>query len=190
MDETPITELLVRWREGAPDAEAALMNVVYPLLRELARSRLKRGSFQAITLDPTELVNEAYARLQIARETPWRDRVHFFAISAKIIRGLAVDYVRARLADKRGGDTVFVSFDLAAEQAGPHSDAGVDVLAIDAALAELEREDAVCARIVELKYFSGLTTAEIAEACGISSATVVRHWRFARAWLADKLGTS
>ena len=189
MHDTPITELLVRWREGAPDAEAALMNAVYPLLRELARSRLKRGSLQAITLDPTELVNEAYGRLQIARETDWKDRVHFFAISAKIIRGLAVDYVRSRLADKRGGDTVFVSFDLAEQQAGD-SDASIDVLAIDRALAELEREDAVCARIVELKYFSGLTTAEIAEACDISGATVVRHWRFARAWLADKLGAS
>jgi RNA polymerase sigma factor (TIGR02999 family) len=184
MHDTPITELLARWREGAPDAETALMNAVYPLLRELARSRLHRGSAHAITLDPTELVNEAYARIKIARETEWKDRVHFFAISAKIIRGLAVDYVRSRLADKRGGDVVFVPFDVAAEEAQSGT---VDVLAIDRALAELEREDPVCARIVELKYFSGLTTAEMAEACDISTATVVRHWRFARAWLADRL---
>jgi RNA polymerase sigma factor (TIGR02999 family) len=188
MVESPITDLLVRWREGKPDADAALMNAVYPVLRELARMRLHRGSQPAVTLQPTELANEAYARLQVARGTDWQSRVHFFAITAKIIRGLAVDYARSRDADKRGGNVVFVPLDAAANEASHDAgSASVDILAINAALDELERQDAMSARIVELKYFSGLTTAEIAEACGISSATVVRQWRFARAWLADRL---
>lgn len=188
MVETPITDLLVRWREGSPDADAALMNAVYPVLRELARMRLNRGSQPVVTLQPTELANEAYARLQVARGTDWQSRVHFFAITAKIIRGLAVDYARSRDAEKRGGNLVFVPLEAAGDQAtSDGAGESIDILAINAALDDLERQDALSARIVELKYFSGLTTAEIAEVCGISSSTVVRQWRFARAWLADHL---
>lgn len=186
MVEVPITDLLVHWREGKPDSEAALMNAVYPVLRELARARLRRGSSPSITLQPTELAHEAYARLQIARETDWQSRVHFFAISAKIIRGLAVDYMRSRVADKRGGGAaIFVTLESAEHlpDGAAHAD---ELLAVDEALTELERQDPLSARIVELKYFSGLTTEEIAEACGVSSATIVRQWRFARAWLDRK----
>lgn len=180
---TPITELLARWRAGEPDAASGLMRVVYPLLRELARSRLSRQG--SATLQPTELANEAYARLHQVRTTDWVSRAHFFAFSAKVIRGLAVDHVRARASDKRGGNIVLLPLDDATEVAADGS--GVDLLAVDQALTELEGEDAVLAHIVELKFFSGLSTDEIAEACGLSRASVVRRWRYARAWLADRL---
>lgn len=180
---TPITELLARWRAGEPDAANGLMRVVYPLLRELARSRLSRQG--SATLQPTELANEAYARLHQVRTTDWVSRAHFFAFSAKVIRGLAVDHVRARVSDKRGGNITLLPLEGAADVAADGG--GVDLLAVDQALTELEREDAVLAHIVELKFFSGLSTDEIAEACGLSRASVVRRWRYARAWLADRL---
>ncbi|HSX59472.1 MAG TPA: ECF-type sigma factor [Tahibacter sp.] len=179
-----ITDLLERWRAGEADAADALMRAVYPMLREIAGMRLRRYA-RGATLQPTELANEAYARLHQARATDWRDRAHFFAFSARVIRNLAVDHVRARGRDKRGGDVVLVP--LADAHELPQLAPDVDVLAIDRVLSELEREDAELAQIVELKFFSGLETDEIAEACGISRATVVRRWRYARAWLAARL---
>jgi RNA polymerase sigma factor (TIGR02999 family) len=157
--------------------------VVYPLLRELAQARLGRQS--NATLQPTELANEAYARLHQVRTTDWASRAHFFAFSAKVIRGLAVDHVRARISDKRGSGLVLLPLDDAADVAIDTD--GVDLLAVDQALTELEREDAVLAHVVELKFFSGLSTDEIAAACDLSRASVVRRWRYARAWLADRL---
>jgi len=185
MPSTPITELLARWRAGEPEAADRLMRVVYPLLRELAHSRLGRQS--NATLQPTELANEAYARLHQVRTTDWASRAHFFAFSAKVIRGLAVDHVRARVSDKRGSGLVLLPLEDAADVAIDAD--GVDLLAVDQALTELEREDAVLAHVVELKFFSGLSTDEIAEACSLSRASVVRRWRYARAWLADRLKT-
>ena len=185
MDEQPpITDLLLRWRSGQTEAAGALMRAVYPLLRELAQARLRR-QVQSITLQATELANEAYARLHDLRDTDWQSRAHFFAFSARIIRGLAVDHVRARDAEKRGGDSVLLPLEEAEQEA--FSGGGLDVLAVDQALDELEKEDPVLARIVELKFFSGLSTDEIAEACGISRASVVRRWRYARAWLAARI---
>lgn len=184
-NDPPITELLLRWRAGASDADDALMRAVYPVLRELAQARLRRG-VATPTLQATELANEAYARLHQARATDWQNRAHFFAISAKIIRGLAVDHVRARASEKRGGDIVLLSLDQALDQADGQA-GSYDVLSVDQALTELEQEDALLAQIVELKFFSGLDTDEIAEACGISRSGVVRRWRYARAWLANHL---
>lgn len=187
-NDPPITELLVRWRAGQSDADEALMRAVYPVLRELAQARLRKG-VATPTLQATELANEAYARLHQARGTDWQNRAHFFALSAKIIRGLAVDHVRARASEKRGGDVVMLPLDQALDQ--PDGQSGsYDVLSVDQALTELEREDAQLAQIVELKFFSGLDTDEIAEACGISRSGVVRRWRYARAWLADRLHTN
>jgi RNA polymerase sigma factor (TIGR02999 family) len=183
---TPITELLTRWRAGEPDAADGLMRVVYPLLREIAQSRLNRQG--GATLQPTELANEAYARLHQVRTTDWTSRAHFFAFSAKVIRGLAVDHLRARASDKRGGGFALLPLESAVGVAAETG--GVDLLAVDRALTELEREDAVLAHIVELKFFSGLSTDEIAEACGLSRASVVRRWRYARAWLADHFKAS
>lgn len=188
-NDPPITELLVRWRAGQSDADEALMRAVYPVLRELAQARLRKG-MATPTLQATELANEAYARLHQARGTDWQNRAHFFALSAKIIRGLAVDHVRARASEKRGGDVVLLPLDQALDQADNSQGGSYDVLSVDQALTELEQEDALLAQIVELKFFSGLDTEEIAEACGISRSGVVRRWRYARAWLADRLHSS
>jgi RNA polymerase sigma factor (TIGR02999 family) len=189
MNESDITGLLNRWGAGDREAEVELMRIVYPIMRDLARARLRRlpGEF---TLRATELANEAYTRLAVGN-VDWKSRTHFFAVTARAIRNVVVDYVRAQSAEKRGGDLPFVPLDLAADVAGEDAvDLRVDWLGVDAALTELQALDAGIARVVELKFFSGLTTDEIADAASVSRATVVRDWRFARSWLADRLGAS
>ena len=184
-----ITALLGRWRAGDRAAEAELMQLVYPVMRDLARLRVRRMPSD-FTLRATELANEAYTRLAQS-DVDWRDRAHFFAVAARAIRNTVVDYVRAQTADKRGGDLPFVPLELAAEVAGEDTiDLRVDWLSVHTALDELESFDAEISRVVELKFFSGLNTDEIAEATGVSRATVVRDWRFARAWLADRLSAT
>lgn len=184
---TPITELLARWRHGDREAENALVEAVYPVLRDLARSRLRRHPNE-LTWQATELANEAYLRLAKAEGRDWENRTHFFAIAAKVMRGLVVDHARARDADKRGGGIPFVSLDRIDAQDGAALDLGVDWLAVHEALNELEAKDALAARVVELRVFVGLSVEEIAEACASSTATIGRHWRFARVWLAQRLG--
>jgi RNA polymerase sigma factor (TIGR02999 family) len=182
-----ITALLGRWRTGDRAAEAELMHCVYPVMRDIARMRVNRMPSD-FTLRATELANEAYTRLALG-DIDWKDRAHFFAVAARAIRNIVVDYVRAQNAEKRGGDLPFVPFELADDVAGEELiDLRVDWLSVHTALDELEVLDAGVSRVVELKFFSGLNTDEIAEAAGISRATVVRDWRFARAWLADRLG--
>jgi len=184
-----ITELLNEWRQGNRSAQADLMRIVYPALRDLARARVGRMS-QDFTLRATELVNEAYARLA-GSHIDWQDRAHFFAVASRAIRNIVIDYIRAQGAEKRGRDLPFVPLELAAETAGDDFvDLRVDWLNVHAALNELESFDASVAHVVELKFFSGLTTDEIAEVTGVSRATVVRDWRFARAWLARRLGAA
>jgi RNA polymerase sigma factor (TIGR02999 family) len=184
-----ITALLARWREGDRSAESALMNAVYPVLRSLARARLRRTS--ELTFSATEIANEAYARLARGDGIAYQDRGHFFAVAARAMRNFIVDHLRARGSDKRGGDLPLVSLDHADTDAGaaPHDliDLRVDWLAVHEALLRLEGVDADCAQVVELKFFSGLTTEEIAAARGVSRSTVVRHWRFAKAWLTAEL---
>lgn len=184
-----ITILLERWRNGEKPAADALLQAVYPVLRDIARSRLLRtpGDF---TLSATELANETYARLAGKKSIEYRDRTHFFAMAARAIRYYVIDHVRARNSEKRGGQLPFVPLhELGADEPGSSDgiDLRVDWLAVHAALDALERIDQGCAQIVELKFFSGLTLDEIAEATGISRASVVRNWRFAKAWLADQL---
>lgn len=181
-----ITELLARWRAGNREAEAALMQAVYPALRDIARARLRHASSD-FTLRATELVHEAYSRL-VGVDVDWQSRAHFFAIASRAIRNVVVDHQRAQSAEKRGRDLPFVPLEIAADEAGECTvDLRVDWLAVHEALTELEVVDSQSARIVELKFFSGLTTDEIAAASGIPRATVVRNWRFARAWLAQRL---
>jgi RNA polymerase sigma factor (TIGR02999 family) len=185
--DSDITGLLGRWRAGDRAAEAQLMQLVYPVMRDIARMRVRRMPSD-FTLRATELANEAYTRLA-ACNVDWQDRAHFFAVAARAIRNIVVDHVRAQDAEKRGGDLPFVSLELADESAGDAIDLRADWLSVHAAIDELEALDAGVSRVVELKFFSGLNTEEIAEAAGVSRATVVRDWRFARAWLADRLGT-
>jgi RNA polymerase sigma factor (TIGR02999 family) len=185
--EEDITGLLHAWRGGSSSAEQDLMRAVYPVLRELARARSARLPSD-FTLRPTDLVNEAYLRLA-GYPVEWKDRAHFFAVSARVIRNIVVDYVRARGAEKRGGDLPFIALDLAHDVVGEDGiDLRVDWLGVHTALDELEALHARVARVVELKFFSGLTNEEIAEATGSSRSNVVRDWRFARSWLAVRLG--
>ena len=182
-----ITALLTRWRSGDREAESALMNAVYPLLRELAQLRLRRSGGNP-TLSATELVNEAYARLARADSIDYQNSTHFFAVAARAIRNFVVDYLRARSSEKRGGGLPFVELDKADETPTDNLiDLRTDWLAVHEALNRLELVDRECAQMVELKFFSGLTTEEIAQASGVSRATVVRNWRFAKAWLLDQL---
>lgn len=158
--------------------------VVYEELRAMA-VKLLSDKAAAVTLAPTSLVHEAYFRLLGQRRNDWQDRLHFFRIAARVMRRVLVDYCRTRAAQKRGGPLVALALEEAAEVAAPSRD--VDVLAIDGLLAELEAADPQQGRIVEMRFFAGLTIDETAAALGISKATVKRDWTVARAWLLREL---
>jgi RNA polymerase sigma factor (TIGR02999 family) len=184
-----ITALLARWRGGEKRAEKVLLDAVYPALRDIARARLHRTPGE-LTLSATDLAHETYARLAGKKDFEYRDRTHFFAMAARAVRYYVIDHVRARNSEKRGGQLPFVPLhDLGADEPGGNDgiDLRIDWLAVHTALDALERIDQTCAQIVELKFFSGLTLDEIAEVTAISRASVVRNWRFAKAWLADQL---
>ncbi len=182
-----ITDLLQRWRKGDRSAEAELMNVAYPTLLDLARAQVRRNG-GVLTLQSTELAHEAYERLSEQHGVDWQNREHFFAIAATVVRRVVVDYLRMRGRDKRGGGLPFVALDEITEREQPTIDESIDWIEVDQALSEFEAIDPVAARVVELKFFSGLTTEEIAAAMDSSVATVGRQWRFARAWLGHRLG--
>jgi len=184
-----LTSLLARWREGDRSVEKELLGTIYPALRGIARARLRRVSGE-FTLSATEVVNETYERLLGSRRIEFNDRTHFFAMAAQAIRHFVIDHLRRRGRDKRGGDLPFVpldTIDQAVEASSGDIDLRIDWLAVNAAIEALEQVDPDCARLVELKFFSGLTVEEIAAASGVSRATVVRNWRFAKAWLANHL---
>jgi len=193
MDKNPrqppsdVTQLLDRWEAGDGSAVEALMPLVYDELRALAARRL-RGEREGHTLQATALVNEAYLRL-VGSEVSLQSRAHFFALAAKMMRRILVDHARARDAAKRGGGAARLSL-TEAQVFGPASGAedAVDVLAIHEALEALESHDERKARVMELSVFTGLTQREVAETLSISPATVERDLRFARAWLANRLG--
>jgi RNA polymerase sigma-70 factor (ECF subfamily) len=166
-----------------PELEA-LMPAVYAELRRLAAHYL-RGERPGQTLQPTALVHEAYLKLQKDRPERWQNRAHFCAIAAHAMRQVLIERARARDALKRGGGAPRVTFDEGLPaQAG---DRGFDMLALDSALERLAALDAGQARIVELRFFGGLTIEETAAAMDVSPATVKRHWALARAWLAREL---
>lgn len=182
-----ITELLLLWKRGDRAAGDALACAIYPVLLDLARGQLQRHGAR-LTLRPTELAHEAYARLVPQSGVDWRNRAHFYAIAATVMRRVVVDYLRQRSADKRGGELLFVPLDEIANETPPGSVDPVDWLAVDQALEELAALDPDSARVVELRLFSGLSLDEIATAFDTSVATVGRQWRFARVWLARRLG--
>ncbi len=177
-----VTELLAAWRSGDTGARDRLVRVVYPELRALA-DRQMRGERPQHTLQPTALVNEAWLRLSGLDRIDWQDRAHFVRMAARLMREILVDHARRRDAAKRdGGQRVTLTgLDL------PAAENDLDVLALDTALARLEQIDADKARVVELRYFGGLSIEETAEAMQSSPATVKRHWQAARAWLFDAL---
>lgn len=185
--EVPITELLARWKTGDRSVESPLIEAVYPVLREIARGQVRRHA-GVLTLQATELANEAYARLYRQHAVDWQNRDHFYAIAATVTRRVVIDYLRSRGSEKRGGALPFVALDDLSEEQTPVIDDSVDWIAVDQALTELAEVDADCAKLVELKFFSGLSTEQIARVQGSSVATVGRQWRFARAWLGQRLG--
>jgi RNA polymerase sigma factor (TIGR02999 family) len=179
-----ITELLGRWSRGDGDAEGRLLPLVYAELRRIAVRQLRRERDEH-TLNPTALVHELYVRLVDQRRATWQNRAHFFGIAAQLMRRILVDYARARQAEKRGGAATFVSLAEAAEASVEHSIA--NVLAIDEALARLTARDPDQVRIIELRFFGGLSVEETAFVLQRSPRTVKREWRLAKAWLHREL---
>ncbi len=179
-----VTALLKEWAAGDRGALERLMPLVYEELRRLAASQLRaeRGSH---TLQPTALVHEAYLRLVGQRSVSWANRSHFFGIAAQMMRRVLVDHARKRRADKRTPGTIFL--DLGTSKTGA-DDRSPELLAVDDALTELEKLDPRQARVVELRFFAGLSVEETAEVVGISTATVKREWRTARAFLRHEIG--
>jgi RNA polymerase sigma factor (TIGR02999 family) len=164
----------------------ALLPVVYEELRRLAAAYLRRER-PGQTLQPTALVHEAYLRLMKDRPDRWQNRAHFCAIAAHSMRQILIERARARGAQKRGGAQPRVTLDEAIVAADGSDSPSVDLVALDDALQRLEALDPQQARLVELRFFGGLTIEETAEAMKISPATVKRHWTVARAWLAREL---
>jgi len=173
--------LLKKWRDGDREAGEEVIALVYKDLRALAAHFLNNERPDH-TLQPTALVNEVYLRLAEIHAMDWRDRAHFFAMASRLMRRTLVDAARAKRADKRGGSAVRVTFD-EAHGAAAKSDHTIDVLALDAALTGLAALDPRKARVVELRFFAGLSVEEAAEATGVSVETIARDWRFARLWL-------
>jgi RNA polymerase sigma-70 factor (ECF subfamily) len=185
--EAPFDVLVHRATHGDAPALEALMPLVYAELRRLA-SHYLRGERPGQTLQPTALVHEAYLRLLKDRPERWQNRAHFSAIAAHAMRQILIERARARDALKRGGGAPRITFDEALQAAT--SERSIDMVALDAALDRLAALDAGQARIVELRFFGGLSIEETSDAMGISPATVKRHWALARAWLAKELGSS
>lgn len=180
-----VTELLLAWRQGEPAALDRLVPLVYAELRRIAHARMRGESPGCRTLETTALVHEAFVRLVDGARVEWRDRTHFYAVCARLMRRVLVDRARARCADKRGGDARAIPF---GDWIGAVPARDEELLAVDEALERLLVADSRKGQIVELRYFGGLTVEETAEAIGASPETVTRDWKVARLWLARELG--
>lgn len=189
-----VTQLLQRWSGGDEAAFGRMLPVVYDELRRMARRHLQRErSFH--TMAGTGLVHEMYLRLANKGPMQWESRAHFFGWASTLMRHILIDYARSRQAAKRGGGAGILSLDAMIEERGDAGEIAAavpddtpDLVAIDHALRRLERLDPQQGRVVELRYFCGLSVAETAEALDISPATVKREWATARAWLLRELG--
>ena len=180
-----MTALLRAWSAGDAVAADQLLALVYEELRRQATRCLSRER-RDHTLRPTALVNEAYLRLVRQRRVLWQDRAQFFAVAATVMRRLLVDHARQRSAGKRGVWLRTVSLD-DGEEVSVSAAQDLDVIALNDALEELSAFDPLRARMIELRFFAGLTTEETAEALRVSTATITRGWRLARAWLYQRL---
>jgi RNA polymerase sigma factor (TIGR02999 family) len=180
-----VTLLLRAWGEGDVQALDRLAPIVYQELHRIARGYMARERTDH-TLQTTALVNEAYVRLVDARQVTWHDRAHFFAVCARAMRRILVDHARSRGYVKRGGGKLHVQFD---EAFGMVWSADSNLLELDEALDRLSALDPRKARVIEMRFFGGLSVEETAEALGISPETVMRDWKLARAWLYRELST-
>jgi RNA polymerase sigma factor (TIGR02999 family) len=179
-----ITRWLGDWRHGDERARDELVAVVQPHLRQIAAKYLRRERTDH-TLEANALVNELWMRLMGAEPIPFNDRVHFFAVAAQTMRRILIDHARARIAEKRGGEQLRVS--LSAVDGWTAGRQSEEMLALDEALSKFEKADPRAARVVELRFFGGLTEDEVAEVVGVSTITVKRDWKAARAWLISRL---
>ena len=182
MNELPsqdVTLMLQDWSEGDREVPARLIPLIYGELRRLAASYLQQERPDH-TLQPTALVHEAYVRLAEQNTVTWHDRAHFFRAAAQVMRHILVDHARRHRAAKRGGPQHKLALD---EAGGVAVELDPDLLALDEALHSLAKVDRQQSRVVELRFFGGLTVEEAAEALGISPATLKREWRLAKAWL-------
>lgn len=178
-----VTRLLLQLRKGDSEAEAKLVPLVYAELRRLARHYLSVER-HGHTLQPTALVHEAYLRLTKLKQIDWQNRTHFFAVSATIMRRILVDHARTVRAHKRGLGWDIVSLN---EATLPPPSRAPEILALDEALTRLTVLDERQAKVVELRFFGGMNEEETANALGVSSRTVKRDWRIAKAWLFKEL---
>jgi RNA polymerase sigma factor (TIGR02999 family) len=185
-DDSPdVTGMLRAWAQGSPGADEELLRAVYQELRRQAQRAMRREASEH-TLQATALVHEAYLRLADQRPSAWRNRSQFFGIAAQMMRRILVDHARARLADKRGGGATAITLDESSASSGDADP--IDVLALHDALDRLAALDPQQAKVVELRYFGGMSIEETAEALELSPATIKREWAVARAWLARELG--
>lgn len=178
-----VTEILARLSRGHSGAAEDLVPILYGELHRIAALHL-RGERRDHTLQPTALVNEAYLRLVEHQQTDWTDRQHFLAFASNVIRRILVDHARAKLSQKRGGEWQRITL---SELDAPTTSKPIDILDLDTVLAELETLNPRHARVVELRFFSELTTAAIADILGVSEKTVKNDWRAARTWLECRL---
>ena len=177
-----VTKLLVNWSRGDQAALDELMPLVYGELRRLASAYLRRERSNH-TLQSTALVNEAFLRMVQQHDVHWRNRAHFYAIAAQMIRRILVDYARAQHAEKRGSGAVKLELDDAMMAALPQQSRDVDLLGLNDALDRLAELDERQSRVVELRFFAGLSIEETAEVMHLSPASIKREWQTARAWL-------
>ncbi len=183
-----MSQLLADWAAKDPKALDRLVPIVYEELRRLAHYHMN-GERPGHTLQTTALVNEVYLRLAGIKGLQWRDRAHFFAMAGTLMRRVLVDYARRHKRDKRGGGVTVIPLDGQVITASPGVDPGIDIEALDEALQRLSGVDPQQCRIVELRFFGGLSIEETSEALGVSPATVKRDWTTARAWLHHELTT-
>jgi RNA polymerase sigma factor (TIGR02999 family) len=178
-----VTKLLLKISNGDQEAVGELLPVVYDELRRLAANYMRRER-SGHTLQPTALVHEAYMRLVDQTRVNWQNRAHFLGVAAQMMRRILLDHARQHQAEKRGSDFQKLSLDENIDKAVELSD---ELIALDDALKTLAQVDPQKARLVELRYFGGLTFDETAEVLGVAPLTVQRHWRLARAWLYEQL---
>ena len=181
--QSDVTRILHEWSGGDPNAPERLMPFVYDELRRLARAFLSRER-GGHTLQPTALVNEAYLRLVDQTRANWQNRAHFYGIAASMMRRVLIDHARAHATDKRGGTAIRLSID---DVQIPIEQRAAGLVALDEVLERLSQMDERKSRIVEMRFFSGLSDEEIAEVLNISTRTVLRDWKTARLWLYREL---
>ena len=179
-----VTRLLAAARRGDEAAVNQLVAQLYQQLRQLAKRHMATQR-PGHTLQTADLVNEAYLKLVNLKQTDWKDRIHFVAVASRAMRSVLVDYARRRASTKRGGNPIRVTLDEGAQVSEQKT---AEVVAVDEALSRLAALDPRKSRLVELRYFGGLTVEESADLVGLSPSTVKREWRWARAWLYRELG--